>query len=434
MFVGQIGRLFGIELRRRRVEAGLSLDALARLVHYSKGHLSKVENAVKGPSEDLARLCDTALGCDGALISLADGDALVAGGGGRARDHPADGNTIEVLVFNLNSPERMSFLMATRRELLATGLLSAAGLGDPADSTAGPLLAGSSPLETFSSWFHQLRTLGQQIDARLMIPILTAHAHSLSLLAGRYSGSDRARALALVADYAEFTGWMAQEAGDDAGSLWWTDQAVRYAGAAGNEGMAGYAMVRRALIAMYRGDASETVELAQQAQRRDSRPRVRGLGAQREAQGHALAHRRDDCLRALDTARKLLAADPPRRQEPVIGCTHVADLAQAAAGWSLYDLGDATGAATMLDETVRRTPPHAVRARARFAARRALALAASDQVEEACAVADGVLDDQAVLRSSTIAADLHRLGRVLRRRHTQPAAARMLLRLHEAQT
>ena len=49
MFVGQIGRLFGIELRRRRVEAGLSLDALPRLVHYSKGHLSKVENAVKGP-------------------------------------------------------------------------------------------------------------------------------------------------------------------------------------------------------------------------------------------------------------------------------------------------------------------------------------------------------------------------------------------------
>jgi hypothetical protein len=309
-------------------------------------------------------------------------------------------------------------------------LLSAAGL-DPAPP---PIMADSSPLETFSGWFHQVRALGQQIDARLVIPILTAHAHSLSVLAGRYSGSDRRRALTLVANYAEFTGWMAQEAGDVAGALWWTDQAVRYATAAGNDGMAGYAMVRRALIAMYRGDASATVDLARQAQNSRSRPRIRGLGAQREAQGHALAHRRDDCLRALDRARRLLAEDPPRGQEPIIGCAHVADLAHAAAGWSLYDLGEAAGAATALDETVRQTPPHAVRARARFAARQALALAASDQVDEACAVADGVLDDQAVLRSSTIAADLHRFGTVLRRRHTQPAAAQMLLRLHATRT
>jgi hypothetical protein len=87
----------------------------------------------------------------------------------------------------------------------------------------------------------------------------------------------------------------------------------------------------------------------------------------------------------------------------------------------------------VLGETVRQTPPHAVRARARFAARHALALAASDRVDEACAVADGVLDDQAVLRSATIAADLIRLDRVLRRRRKHPAAARLLLRLHAAQ-
>jgi len=430
MFVGRTSRLFGIELRRRRTEAGLSLDDLARRVHYSKGHLSKVENAVKGPSEDLARLCDRALGCDGALISLAGGDAMTDGG---TRDRPADSNTIEVLVFDLNSPERMRFLLATRRELLANGLLSAAGFADPAGPAAAPIPAGLSPLETFRGWYQQARALGQQIDASLVIPILTAHAHTLSVLAGRYRGRDRRQALRLVADYAEFTGWMAQEAGDEPGARWWTGQAVRFATAAGNDGMTGYAMVRRALMAMYRGDAAETVALARQAQQGRSRPRIRGLAAQREAQGHALAHRRDDCLRALDRARELLAADPPRGREPTIGSAHVTDLAQAAAGWSLYDLGEAAGAATVLHETVRLTPPHAVRARARFAARRALALAASDQVEEACAVADGVLDDQAVLRSATIAADLERLERVLRRRQSQPAAARTLLRLHAAQ-
>jgi transcriptional regulator with XRE-family HTH domain len=52
---------FGEDLRRRRLEAGLTLTCLARLVHYSKGQLSKVERGIKMPSRDLARLCDVAL-------------------------------------------------------------------------------------------------------------------------------------------------------------------------------------------------------------------------------------------------------------------------------------------------------------------------------------------------------------------------------------
>lgn len=60
--------LFGEELRKRRLEAGLSLTDLSGLVHYSKAQLSKVERGIKAPSRDLARLCDAALGADGALI------------------------------------------------------------------------------------------------------------------------------------------------------------------------------------------------------------------------------------------------------------------------------------------------------------------------------------------------------------------------------
>ena len=63
--------VFGTELRRRRMQSGLSLADLSRLVHYSKSHLSKVENGLKPPSIDLARRCDAAIGCDGALARLA---------------------------------------------------------------------------------------------------------------------------------------------------------------------------------------------------------------------------------------------------------------------------------------------------------------------------------------------------------------------------
>ncbi|HYS41668.1 MAG TPA: helix-turn-helix transcriptional regulator, partial [Pseudonocardiaceae bacterium] len=61
-------RTFGVELRRIREEAGLSLSTLSKAVHYTKGYLSKVETSDKPPSPELARLCDAALNADGALL------------------------------------------------------------------------------------------------------------------------------------------------------------------------------------------------------------------------------------------------------------------------------------------------------------------------------------------------------------------------------
>lgn len=66
-----VGETFGECLRRLRTERGLSLADLSALVHYSRGHLSKVENGQKPASADLAHGCDAALGAGGALIALA---------------------------------------------------------------------------------------------------------------------------------------------------------------------------------------------------------------------------------------------------------------------------------------------------------------------------------------------------------------------------
>lgn len=61
---------FGTELRRIRTEQCLSLSALARLIHYSKGYLSKIENGEKPPTWDVAIRCDDTLGARGALTQL----------------------------------------------------------------------------------------------------------------------------------------------------------------------------------------------------------------------------------------------------------------------------------------------------------------------------------------------------------------------------
>ncbi|MBP2326710.1 transcriptional regulator with XRE-family HTH domain [Kibdelosporangium banguiense] len=61
---------FGGELRRWRAKRELSLAGLARLVHYSKGYLSKIENGDKRVTLDLARRCDEVLDAGGQLSAL----------------------------------------------------------------------------------------------------------------------------------------------------------------------------------------------------------------------------------------------------------------------------------------------------------------------------------------------------------------------------
>ncbi|XUL85278.1 helix-turn-helix domain-containing protein [Streptomyces galilaeus] len=66
-------KTFGTELRRRRGLAGLSLTGLAALIHYSGGHISRVENGEKRPSENFARACDQVLRAEDGLLALAAG-------------------------------------------------------------------------------------------------------------------------------------------------------------------------------------------------------------------------------------------------------------------------------------------------------------------------------------------------------------------------
>ncbi|MGK5544617.1 nSTAND1 domain-containing NTPase [Streptomyces sp. URMC 127] len=60
----------GEELRRLRQQRGMSLAGLSRLVHYTKGYLSRVETGEKPMTPEVARRCDDVLGADGALSRL----------------------------------------------------------------------------------------------------------------------------------------------------------------------------------------------------------------------------------------------------------------------------------------------------------------------------------------------------------------------------
>ncbi|MFG3104158.1 helix-turn-helix domain-containing protein [Streptomyces sp. NPDC048182] len=411
---------FGRELRRRRLVARLSLLQLGQRVHYSKGHLSKVERGLKRPTLELARLCDAELGAGGELSSL------VALPHGRPC-LPVPGNDEEVWLMQLRKDGSSSFEPVTRRDLIAAGAATALSLQIGTPLVPGPVLEGAATLVDASrSIFEQLRRLGQASGPSYVLPPLIAQTHSLEQLAVSSGPRTRTALLVLASRYAEYTGWMAQETGDDAAALWWTDRAVRLATAGTDSGLAVYAQVRRSLVSLYRGDIAESMELATLALRSTAPDRIRGLAAQHLAQGRAVAGDHAGCLRSLDRARELLERDGADPSQPVLGASHLPDVVSMFTGWCLFDLGRPRQAAAILDKELARVPGHALRTRTRYGVRGALAHATAGDIDQACRLIAEFLPSLRLISSATVSADVRRLSRVLGRRSRSSAVRELL--------
>ena len=407
---------FGSELRRWRATVDLSLAELARCTHYSKGYLSKIETGVRPPTVGVARRCDAALNAGGALMALVPppdtGDKLSVS--------PEMINQEELWVLSMGADSLVWFQSITRREALTADATSLLTLGLAVSPSSRARQQETAVVATFSAVFSQIRALGQQVRPQVVLPTLIAHTYTLQAVAVNASSRRRSDCYLLASRYAEYAGWMAQEVGDDRAALWWTSKAVQLASAGGDHELAAYALVRRALISLYVGDAVQTIALARRAQEHPAAGnRVRGLAAQREAQGHALAGAYSDCQHALDRATALLdgAAIGP---VPVLGSSTVSNPVPFSTAWCLYDLGRPVQAADLRDRELSAVDPSARRFHARWGVRRALAHAASGELDRACALSRELLDDIAATDSATVRSDVRALARTLSRWLTYP--------------
>jgi DNA-binding XRE family transcriptional regulator len=416
----QIMLVVGAELRRHRRAAGLSLAELARRVHYSKGYLSRIENGHNTAGIDLIRRCDVAVGAGGQLAVLversATSDVVAVGESGA-----------EVWVMGLTADGTAWATPMNRRDALSTGVSSWVGLQFARQRLRRPA-ALEPAVEGFRTLFDQVRRLGQVAGPGVVLPMVIAQAQAIRGMAAEVAGlPEQAVVLQLAARYAEFAGWMAQEVGNDQVALGWTKTAVDLANAAGDRELNAHAWVRRALITLYREDAVQTVELARQAQV-DPRvsPRIRGLAALREAQGHALGGDHDACRRALDRGRELLSSAAMAGSDPTggpsLGPTSVPDMCAVVTGWCLHDLGQPGPAVDALGREFYRLPETARRSRARYGIRLVLAYLGAGEVDQACSLLDQLLDDVEAVDSATIRLDLGRVVRSLSRWRTHPPA------------
>lgn len=380
----------------------MTLVQLAKRVHYSKGQLSKVETGHKRPTIELARLCDAALAAGGRLSTLVDDRPRT---GGAMRD-PSDEQV---------TPTSYGDAPPARRQILASGAASVFGTGLPQHRPTTGALADETLLDASRALFDQFRRLGQTAPPGAVLPALGEQTRTLRALAARSGTRTGNGLLVLCARYAEFAGWMAQEAGQEEAALRWTSHAVELAHITDDSYLASYALVRRGLISYYRGDASETIALAQGVRARRLPSRILGLAAQREAQGHALAGDYDACSRELDRARSLLAKDVADGSGPVLGTTHLTDPVSMITGWCLLDLGRPRQAAQVFDHEMAQIPSGALRTRARYGARQALAHALDGEIDHACDLTRDLLSAAHIVGSATITLDLRRLAHTLGR-------------------
>lgn len=377
-------RTFGSELRHRREAVGLSLADLASLVHYSKGHLSKVECTDRPPSGALARLCDAALGAGGALVFLAESSRKID----QSRE-------------NLAIDDRQAAAPEAPRVPAA---LAAAAEND-------------RTLAIFRTLFREYIYLDQSTGAALALPGLIAHAVTLRSLARHATEKYRTQLLHLAALYAGLAGKTAYEMGNQHDAERWGSLSISISDTIATAGLAAYTRILGAELALGCEDSGRAIAVSEQAQGdHTATKRLQGMVIVREARAYAQLGDHDQCERALDRAgARLHDTESIVLDDVIVDHLDGAHIHRMWTAWCLLDLGEPARAARLLDEEVGRIPPACSRPATSFGLRRALAHATAGEVDHACELTVPLLDNFSLLDSTLNRRDLLALARTLRR-------------------
>jgi tetratricopeptide (TPR) repeat protein len=249
-----------------------------------------------------------------------------------------------------------------------------------------------------------------------LFALTSLHLKFISELLTVAAGDGRTELLTVGARYAEFAGWLHQDAGDPQAAAYWSDRAMGWAQAAGNDLMVSYVLMRKSNQASSLGDINRTLGLARAALRGQDRlsPRARALALRQEARGFALSGDPTGCARALDAARNEAAAPNDQGEEDRIltGYCTPAFIEMEAADCAML-LGQPDQAVVTFQHGLAILPGEYQRDRAVNLARLAVAYAASREPELACSVAQEAAAIVASTWSARAVAELRRLPTLL---------------------
>jgi tetratricopeptide (TPR) repeat protein len=239
-------------------------------------------------------------------------------------------------------------------------------------------------------------------------------------------GTNRTELLTIGARYAEFAGWLYQDAGDARAATFWSDRAVEWAQQAGNGVLVAYVLMRKSNQASDERDAGRIIGLAEAAQREPDpiTGRVRALALRQEAHGYALDGDEVTCNRKLDEALNMVQLSE-RNGDPGPGsyCTDVYLELNRATCW--LELGKSKRAVDLFERELVRLPAIENRDHGVYLARLAAAYADDGSPEQAATRGREALAIFRGTGSQRIAAELGRLRPRLERWRGLPVVSRL---------
>ncbi|WP_285601145.1 hypothetical protein [Kineosporia sp. NBRC 101731] len=281
------------------------------------------------------------------------------------------------------------------------------GTGEPADFDAMPLPEGRRgsvrpSLPVSAQVIDELTTLRASLvrsDSMLgpgrLIATVGEQMSNVQDMLGSARGDLRHRVFDLATLYAEFQGWLFEDAGQSVRSVVWTGRSVEWAQASENTDLAAYTLMRRAQQAASQQESSLAIGLSEAAERRaGSAPRIRAAAAQQRAVGLAIEGDGSGALSAMDDALELVQDDPgPEPGDPwslAEWCT--TDYVTAQRANVLITLGKAQEAVDSYDRALTEWPQEYRRERGLHMARKSKALAMLRRIDEAVDVGSQALE------------------------------------------
>jgi transcriptional regulator with XRE-family HTH domain len=450
---GPVARLmFGAALRTHRQQAGMSLRDLGRAVHYDHSRLSRAENGEHLPALGYVRSIDAALGTGDLLATLhqlAEQSSpqqpdleLGAVAGGHDDPQPA---TVE-----LHLPDgRVTRVSISRRqlgELLAAGgalAMVPTGLFNT-DETHRLRRALDRPRDVdtrVAGYFARLLAEHYTADKMLgpadLLP--AAHAELATLDRLRRDSTPHVRRLltSVQCQYAEFLGWLYQDAGDPHAAMYYSDRATELAQTTGDQQMIAYLLIRKSNIAYRAGDAIRAIELAAAAHHDHDGidPKILALACQQEARSWAIAGDYDHCQPNLDQAADHLThAGPDAPGAPAYIHHYGTDVLEDQAATCYRDLGRTEQAITIFQRKLDDLPHGHDRDRGYRMAKLAVAYAQAHQPQPAATLGLQALTLARQTGSARTESELQPLAGQLTPWSTQPDIATFIDALRTPQT
>jgi tetratricopeptide (TPR) repeat protein len=448
----------GAEMRTWRARRGLSLGRLSKQVLFDPSYMARVERGLQTASAELVGAYDRALDAGGSLVRLHESVGAGTNRKSAAQAHVANlgihvANGADLLAGRTAGPAssepglsipvrdddgRTIFVPISRRSLIAALGAGAAmaALSDsvPSDATRRSGLAAfdGNPIELLRATRKVLVDNDNLFGPSQAIPVVRRQIGGIKELRAARRGSDAKQLLRMQGQFAELCGWFYQDLGNFHEAKFWLHEAFEAAQLSGDQELATFVLARRSQLAGDAHDPLEAIDMAEAAQATaDPHSKLAAVAATYGAHGHALLRDTDATRRAYDHARQLHTdADP----DPDSQWAEWLDVAyiEAQRAYSLAALNDNRGAVDVFRAAIADLPPGFHRDRGVYLAREAVALAKSDEPEQAATVGRQAVAIGSETGSARIGRELARLDEDLNRWSGHPTVIDFKNCLNEA--